>query len=87
MSKGLVTVDHVNTVYTWNVNSCFDANNGNNFNHQLDLQLSSVIIWASVVPKRTVAGSDRHFDNLCQSHFQSQSDFVSSVDGIYVSVD
>ena len=36
--------------------------------------------------KRTVGDSNRRFDNLSGSHLQSQSDFVSSVDGIYVLV-
>ena len=39
----------------------------------------------SVVLKRTVGDSDGRFDNLSGSHLQSQSDVVSSVDGIYVS--
>ena len=47
--------------------------------------LSSVIVWVSVVLKRTVGDSDSCFENLSGSPLQSQSDVVSSVDGIYVS--
>ena len=45
--------------------------------------LSSVIIHASVVLKRTVGDSDLHFNNLSGSHLQSQSNIAWSVDGIY----
>ena len=44
-------------------------------------------LGVSVVLKRTVGDSDLCFDNLSSSHLQSQSDIVSSVDGIYVSGD
>ena len=44
-----------------------------------------MIVRVSVVLKRTVGDSDWRFDNLSGSHLQSQSDIVSSVDGIYVS--
>ena len=47
--------------------------------------LSNVIFRVSVVLKRTIGDSDRPFDNLSGSHLQSQSDIVSSVDGINVS--
>ena len=49
--------------------------------------LSGIIVWVSVILKRAVGGSDCRFGNLSRSHLQSQSDFVSSVDGIYVSAD
>ena len=52
---------------------------------KLPCSLSSVIVRVSVVLKRTVGDSDWRFDNLCGSHLQSQSNIVSSVDGIYVS--
>ena len=52
----------------------------------LPAELWRPIHWqVSVVLKRTVGDSDWHFDNLNGSHLQSQSDIVSSVDGIYVS--
>ena len=39
-----------------------------------------------VVPRRTVVGdSDRRFDNLSGSHYQTHVNCVSSVYGIYVS--
>ena len=44
-----------------------------------------MIVRVSVILKRTVGDSDGRFENLTGSHLQSQSDFVSSVDGIYVS--
>ena len=47
--------------------------------------LSSVIVRASVVLKRTVGDSDLCFDNLSSSHLQSYCDIVPSVHGIYVS--
>ena len=47
--------------------------------------LSSVIVRVSAVLKRTVGDNDWRFDNLSGSHLQSQSNNVSSVDGIYVS--
>ena len=47
--------------------------------------LSSVIVRVGVALKRTVGDSDWRFDNLSGSNLQSQSDIVSSVDGIYVS--
>ena len=46
--------------------------------------LSSVIVRVNVM-KRTVGDSDSRFNNLSRSHLQSQSDIVSSVDGIFVS--
>ena len=51
------------------------------------ISLCGVIVRVSVVLKRTVGDSDERFDNLSGSHPQSQSDIVSSVDGIYVSGD
>ena len=53
--------------------------------YMCDGSLSSVIVRVSVVLKRTVGDSDRRFDNLSGSHLQSQSNIVSSMDGIYVS--
>ena len=47
--------------------------------------LSGVIVRVSVVLKRTVGEHDSRFENLSGSPLQSQSDVVSSVDGIYVS--
>ena len=44
-----------------------------------------MIVRVSVVLKRTVDDSDLRLDNLSGSHLQSQSNNVSSVDGIYVS--
>ena len=49
--------------------------------------LSSVIVQVSLVLKRTVGDSDGCFDNLSGSHRQSQSDFVSSLNVIYVAGD
>ena len=49
------------------------------------ISLSRVIVRVSVVLKRTAGDSDWRFDNLSGSHLQSQSNVVSSVDGIYVS--
>ena len=46
-----------------------------------------MIVQVSVVLKRAVGDSDRCFNNLSGSHLQNQSEFESSVDGIYVSVD
>ena len=34
----------------------------------------SLIVWVNVVLNRTVVDSDWHFDNLCGSHLQSQSE-------------
>ena len=42
-----------------------------------------MIVRVSVVLKGTVGDSDWRFDNLNGSHLQSQSDILSSVDGIY----
>ena len=44
----------------------------------------SLIVRVNVVLSRTtvVVDSDRRFDNLCGSHLQSQSVFITSVDGI-----
>ena len=50
-----------------------------------DTSLSTVIARVSVVLKRTVGDSDLRFDNLSGSPLQSQSNIISSVDGIYVS--
>ena len=44
--------------------------------------LSMVIVWVTVVLKSTAGDSDRRFENLSGGHLQSQSDIVSSVDGI-----
>ena len=43
-----------------------------------------MIVRVSIVLKRTVGDSDCRFDNLSGSYLQSQSNIVSSVDGIYV---
>ena len=45
-----------------------------------------MIVRVSVVLQITVGDSDWRFDNLIGSHLPSQSNIVSSVDGIYVSV-
>ena len=45
-----------------------------------------MIVRVSVVLKRTVGDSDLRFDNLSGSHLQSQSNIVSSVDGIFMSL-
>ena len=34
----------------------------------------SLIVWVNVVLNRTLVDSDWHFDNLCGSHLQSQSE-------------
>ena len=46
-----------------------------------------MIVQVSVVLKRTVGDSDGCFDNLSGSHRQSQSDYVSSLNVIYVAGD
>ena len=43
--------------------------------HQVkDISRWNMIVWVSVVLKRTVVDCDWHFDYLCGSHLESQSD-------------
>ena len=36
-------------------------------------------VWVNVVMNRTVVDSDWHFNNMCGSHLQSQSEFYQSM--------
>ena len=47
-------------------------------------RLLSVIVWVSVVLKRTVVDINLHFNNMSRNHLQSDVNCKSSVDGIYV---
>ena len=37
-----------------------------------------------IIQNRSVVDSDRHFDNLCHGHLQSQSELFMSVYGIKI---
>ena len=81
-----------NAMVHWNCSSAFAADGYEwsglqleKFRLHFSRCLSSVIVRVSVVLKRTRRDSDSRLDNLSGSHFQSQSDIVSSLDGIYSS--
>ena len=59
--------------YTWNIDR---HKNEPKIVSDSSNSLPSVIVWVSVVLKRTVVG-DWRFDNLCGSHLQSQVKCVS----------
>ena len=54
--------------------SVLDFRSSKWFEHRSISSLSSVIVWVSVVLKRTVGDRNRCFDNLSGNHLESQSD-------------